>query len=413
MPKVAKRLNPAELKTLPDGEHCDGKGLYLRVTGMGGRSWIVKYQWKGKQEKIGIGSLADVGLSDARTKATRIRLQAKDGINPKAERDAPSASVRSSPTFLDYATVIITPKIAGMKPKSKAKWTRTVNVYCADLHAKQMHEITTDDIVAALMPRWLKNPQAMRNCRSHLQTIFGAAKANSLIPVNPAIWEDVKHFMPKQPRKGKVRGSHPAMDYIDVPAFMAKLRQKETFGAWCLETLILTGVRTTEALQMQWSQVDLDKAKWIIPGKEMKNGMEANIPLVETVIKRLRSIKELGVSDTYVFPGMKEGMPMSNNTMLKLLQEDLGRPDVTVHGFRTSFRSWGMNVTTHSREALEFCLHHIEGSEAERAYARGDMWDKRMNALRDWEAFCNNTTPVIPAEKEEPATPHLKLVQAA
>jgi integrase len=267
-----------------------------------------------------------------------------------------------------------------------------VNVYCADLHQKQVHEITVDDVAAVLAPRWIKNPQAMRNCRSHLQHIFGAAMVKGLRSrneMNPAQWDDnLKFLRSKQPRKGKVRGSHPAMEYAELPAFMAELRQKETLGAWCLETLILTSVRTTEALQMQWGQLNLAKAKWVIPDKAMKNGMEASIPLTDTVVARLKEIKALGLPGKYVFPGQKTGKPLSNNTMLKLLQKDLKRPDCTVHGFRTSFRSWGQNETTHRRECLEFCLHHIEGGEAEIAYKRGDMWAKRMAAMKDWETFC-------------------------
>jgi len=115
MSKVAKRLNPAGLKNLPEGEHCDGNGLYLRCTGMGGRSWIVKYQWERKQEKVGIGSLGDVSLSAARGAAAKIRVQAREGINPKAERSQPSASVRSSPLFKHFATEIVTAKVVGMK----------------------------------------------------------------------------------------------------------------------------------------------------------------------------------------------------------------------------------------------------------------------------------------------------------
>jgi Arm DNA-binding domain len=97
MARISQVLNPGELKSLGEGEHCDGGGLYLRVTGMGGRSWIVKYQWAKKQEKMGIGSLADVGLAEARKKAKKIREQARDGINPKLHREQVSASARSAP----------------------------------------------------------------------------------------------------------------------------------------------------------------------------------------------------------------------------------------------------------------------------------------------------------------------------
>jgi Arm DNA-binding domain len=107
MARITQGLNPAELDSLGEGEHCDGGGLYLRVTGMGGRSWIVKYQWAKKQEKMGIGSLVDVGLKDARKKAKAIRGEARNGINPKLQREQVSASACSAPLFKDFAKMIV------------------------------------------------------------------------------------------------------------------------------------------------------------------------------------------------------------------------------------------------------------------------------------------------------------------
>jgi integrase len=156
-----------------------------------------------------------------------------------------------------------------------------------------------------------------------------------------------------------------------------------------LEVCILTCVRTTEVVQMQWSQIDWKKGRWVIPGKVMKNELEADIPLTETVIAILHEIKEAGWDNKFVFPGLKAGTTCSNNTMLKLLKVDMARC-ATVHGFRSTFRTWGQNETSIEREVLEYCLHHIEGSEAELAYARGDCWEKRKAALKAWETFCNS-----------------------
>jgi integrase len=405
MPRMINALNPGELATLPEGEHCDGGGLYLCATGHGGRSWIVKYQWQGKTAKMGLGALADVGLAAARAKARKIREKVREGINPKLDREQVSAPARSGPTFLEYATAFCKEHARNLKnQKSVEKWERSVNTYCADLHAKRLNEITRNDVIAVLGPRWIKNPQAMKDCRQHLQAILAAANRSG---DNPAAWEDLRHIPPfkNTGKGGKAKKNHPSMDYADLPGFMVELRAKETIGAWMLEVLILTGVRTTEAIQMQWDQIDFAKAKWIIPGKAMKNDLEASIPLTDTVIARLRSIKELGLGGKFVFPGQKAGTMMSNNTMLKLLQQDLEQPDVTVHGFRSSFRSWGQDKTEHSHECLEFCLHHITGDEAAKAYKRGDMWTKRATAMKDWETFLKAPS--------EPAQPQLRLVSAA
>ena len=391
------RLNPAELQTLPEGEHCDGRGLYLRVTGMGGRSWIVKYQWAKKQEKIGIGSLVDVGLAKARKKANAIREQARS-INPKLQREQVSASARSAPLFKDFAGMILEQKIVeGLKgEKGKAKARRCINVYAKPLHNTPINQITVDDIVNVLLPMWRTKPSAARETRRHLQTVFGAAKAKGDIDrnaVNPATWDDnLKHLLPKQP-KGGVRGKHKSLPYDEMPAFMVELRARaqSAQSAKMLEVCILTCVRTIEVVQMQWAQIDWRKGRWVIPGKIMKNELEADIPLTDGVIAVLREIKEASWDNKYVFPGLKAGTTCSNNTMLKLLKVDMER-SATVHGFRSTFRTWGQNETAIEREVLEYCLHHIEGGAAELADARGDVWEKRKAALQAWETFCNSKT---------------------
>jgi integrase len=358
-----------------------------------------------KQEKMGIGSLADVSLKEARKKAKAIRDQARDAINPKLHRAQVSASARSAPLFKDFATMICDQVVTGLKSeKSKAKWRRCIDVYSKNLHRMPIDQIGVDDVVNVLLPIWRSKPVAARETRSRLQHVFGAAKAMKHIDrnaVNPATWDDnLKHLLPQQPKPGSLRGKHKSLSYDELPDFMVDLRALTAQSAKMLEVCILTCVRTTEIIQMQWAQIDWKKGRWVIPGKAMKNGLEADIPLSDTVIAILREIKEAGWSDKYVFPGLKAGATCSNNTMLKLLKVDMER-NATVHGFRSTFRTWGQNETSIEREVLEYCLHHIEGGEAELAYARGDCWEKRKAALKAWETFCNSKTK---------ATSGLKLV---
>jgi integrase len=357
---------------------------------------------------MGVGSLHDVSLAEARVQAENIRKQARSGINPKVHREQQvSASARSAPLFEEFAAKILEDKIVeGLKgDKSKAKARRCIEVYSKPLHSKRLDQITVDDVLTVLRPIWRKKPIAARETRRHLQTVFGAAKALRHIPqnaINPATWDDnLKHLLPKQPKNGSLRGKHKSLPYDEMPGFMADLQTLTQQSAKMLEVCILTCTRTTEAIQMEWRQIDWKKGRWIIPGKAMKNELEADIPLTATVLAILREIKEQGWDDKYVFPGQKAGTTCSNNTMLKLLKVDMGR-NATVHGFRSTFRTWAQNETTHEREVLEYCLHHIEGETAELAYARGDVWQKRKAALEAWQAFCNS----------KPA-PKLKLVAAA
>jgi hypothetical protein len=199
-----------------------------------------------KQEKMGIGSLSDVGLAAARKKARVIRDQARGyGINPKLYREQVSASARSAPLFKDFATMICDQVVAGLKgEKSKAKWRRCIDVYSVPLHKLPIDQIGVDDIVSTLTPIWRSKPTAARETRAHLQHVFGAAKAMGHIDrskVNPAIWEDnLKHLLPRQPKTGSLRGKHKSLPYDEMPDFMADLRALTAQGAKMLEVCILT-----------------------------------------------------------------------------------------------------------------------------------------------------------------------------
>lgn len=398
MAREIEPLNPAQLKTLPKGEHCDGRGLYLNVSGIGGRSWIVKYQWAGKQTKMGLGSLTDVSLADARKKAKKARDQARSGINPRLLKQQSSEPDRKMPLFKDFATGICETVVEGLKgEKSKDKWRRSVNVYMAPLHKLPVDQIGVDELLGVLKPMWRTKPTAARETRAHLQYIFGAAKAEGHIDrdkLNPAAWDNnLKFLLPKQGSAGK-RGKNKSIPYAEMPDFMVQLRALTAQSAKMLEVCILTRARTNEIIQMQWDQIDWRKGRWVIPFKLMKNELEADIPLTETVIAILHKLKEEGWDEKHVFPGLKAGTRVSNNTMLKLLKVDMGRK-ATVHGFRSSFRTWGQDKTEIARDVLEYCLHHIEGEEAELAYARGDVWEKRKAALKEWETFCSTKTPKL------------------
>jgi integrase len=190
------------------------------------------------------------------------------------------------------------------------------------------------------------------------------------------------------------------MPYADVPAYIASLEDRGTMGALALAFTILTCVRSDEAYTARWSDIDCNKVWSVRSGEEMKNGLFARVPLSATAQAILRKAKLLADKNTlrgdqaFIFPGLQDGH-LSRNTMLKLLRET--HAGLTVHGFRSSFRTWGQEATSIERDTLEYCLHHVEGSRTEQAYMRGECLDKRRAALEAWAAFCLPAR--LPSEK--------------
>ena len=87
----------------------------------------------------------------------------------------------------------------------------------------------------------------------------------------------------------------------------------------------------------------------------------------------------------WAFPGNK-GKHLSNNATLVLLDR-MKHGDVTVHGFRSSFRNWSGEQTNYPREICELALAHVNNDETEAAYLRTDFFEKRCRLMRDWEQY--------------------------
>jgi integrase len=185
------------------------------------------------------------------------------------------------------------------------------------------------------------------------------------------------------------------MAYTEVPAFMARLREREAIAALALEFVILTAARSGEALNCGWKEIDIENAVWVIPGHRMKAGKDHRVPLCTRALQILSTLRATAASqDGYVFPGEKPGRPPSINVMPKLLAR-MG-VKATVHGFRSSFRDWASETTGFAHQTVEQALAHTIQNKAEAAYRRGDQLGKRRELMAAWQSFCESGGVVVP-----------------
>jgi integrase len=367
------------------GRHGDGGGLYLVVDKSGAKRWVFLYRREDRLREMGLGGLNAVTLARARELAAEARANLQAGIDPiEAKRAAPSAV----PNFGDEADAFI----EAMKPQFRnakhiAQWEMTLREYAAPLRKKPVNEITTADILEVLKPIWLERPETASRTRGRIERVLDAARAKGhRTGENPALWRG--HLDKLLPKRRKLsRGHHKAMPYADVPAFIGELRQREAIAARALEFTILTAARSGEVFGATWGEISSDAAVWTIPAKRMKAGREHRVPLPPRALEILREMAELGTDhDAYVFPGQKEGRPLSVMSMDMVLRR-MGT-DVTVHGFRSSFRDWCGEASSFPREIAEAALAHVVGDETERAYRRGDALEKRRKLMVAWANYC-------------------------
>lgn len=381
---LINRLSKVDLWALPPGRHEDGLGLSLLVSKQG-RSWTLRATGgDGKDVNRGIGGLRKIGLIEARKRRDTLLVLAAQ----TPDETVPSAPILvQMPTFLERAREVIPIQTASAKsPRAVYQWERSLIHFAKPLHDKPINAVTSADVAAVLAPIWIVKIPTARAARKHIAKVFSSAIADQLTDRNPAAFEDnLEHKLPKQKRR---RRHHAAMNYAEVPAYVAALEAEGSLSALALAFTILTCVRSAEAFTARWSDIDSNGVWHVRSGTEMKNGLFARVPLpgrARAILDKVKAFGKRGDGATYIFPGKEDGH-ISRNTMLKQLQTS--HPGLTVHGFRSSFRTWGAEATNLERDVLEYCLHHIEGSRTEQAYMRGECLDKRRDALEAWAAHC-------------------------
>lgn len=363
MPKTTNRLTAIKAQTVKKpGLHPDGAGLYLKI-GAGGssRSWVLRYMLKGRPRYLGLGSASHVTLAKARELANRARELSRQGVDPIDYRKEQQASARAANakamTFRQCGDALIAiHERAWKSAKHREQWRNTLrNVAYPKLGDMVVDEIDTEHVLAVLEPIWLTKPETASRLRGRIEMVLDWAKARGArTGDNPARWRGhLANLLPKTSKVAPVQ-HHAALPFNEVPAFLAEIRALGGLTALALELVILTAVRTNEALGARWSEFDLAQKLWVIPAARMKAGKEHRIPLSTRalgVVKELELIKR----SELVFPGLKSGRPLSNMAMLMLLRR-MKRTHLTVHGFRSSFRDWAAETTNFPNFVVEMAL---------------------------------------------------------
>ena len=384
MARTHNRLTARKVEALTKpGRYADGGGLYLSIRPNGGRNWTFLFSLHGKRHEHGFGSVRDVSLAEARERAAAARQRLAAGESPKqSRRTTGEASFAACAEHL----------IASLRPSWRSalhaqQWRDTLLKDSARLAPIPVDKITTEDVLGVLAPMWQTKRSTAERLRGRIERVLDAAKARGLRPeslANPARWRGhLDHILPKRQRVEPPH--HAALPFAEVPAFMCELRACGGVAARALEFVVLTAARSGEVLGARWPEFDLAAGVWTVPAARMKGGREHRVPLSRAALAILQPLHKSRVSEL-VFPG-RSGQ-LDRTTMRTLLGRRLNRPDVTPHGFRSSFRDWASETTTFPHEVCEQALAHTVGSAVERAYRRGDLFEKRRALMEAWGEFC-------------------------
>ena len=414
MARATDRLTALKVERAREpGMYPDGGGLYLRVTPQGTKNWVLRFMLDRRPRWMGLGPFPLYGLQEARAKALEARRKRHEGIDPidarRAERVRRRLEAAKAITFRQCAEAYINAHRAGWRNgKHAGQWGATLSNYAYPIiGALPVQAVDTALVLKVLEPIWATKPETASRLRGRLENVLDFAKVRGYrSDENPARWRG--HLAKLLPARSKVRQvqHHSALPYSELAAFLGALREQEGAAARALEFTILTAARTGESIGATWGEINWTDKVWIIQGARMKGRKGHRVPLCDRALAILREIRaaddgSMGDPQQFIFSSAKPGRPLSNMAYLMLLRR-MGRADLTVHGFRSSFRDWAAERTNFPSEVAEMALAHAVSNKVEAAYRRGDLFEKRRRLMQQWATFCTTASARDPQSTVTP-----------
>lgn len=384
MTRALNKLSAAFVKSAPTGKHSDGGGLWLHRRPDGGAQWVLRVTVHGRRREMGLGSLSDTPLKQARLEAEKWRALARDGTDPIKEREKQRRQqARNLHMLEDVARDCFEARKAELKGDGTAgRWFSPLELHVLPRLGKvPVAEIDQIDIRDTLKPIWHDKAATARKAMERLSVCLQHGAALGL---------DVDLQAPAKARAllgaQRHRVTHiPFLPWQDVPAFYASLDQ-DTVTNLALRLLILTiGTRSRPLRHLREDQIQGDI--WIVPADEMKgkpgSGADFRVPLSSqamAVIDKARAHER----DGFLFPSVRKGV-ISDATMSRLMERR--GMEARPHGFRSSFRTWCSEAAEAPWEIAEQCLAHSTGGKVERSYNRTDFLEQRRELMQRWANF--------------------------
>jgi integrase len=410
MGRTVKESNPVQVKNLRgDGLHFVGgvPGLALSIKG-NARYWLLRATVGGKRRDMGIGPYPAVSLADARQAAAEARAAIRAGLDPiaqrQAERSATAAAQARLLTFDEAAAAYIKAHRAGWRSdKHAAQWAATLDTYASPIIGElQVADVGTAHVRAILEPIWRDKTETATRVRGRIEAVIDWAVVAGHRPegLNPARWRGHLAKLLPAPRKVTPVEHHAALPVAAMYAFWKRLETAPGMGARALQFAILTAARSGEVRGATWGEINLAAKVWTVPAARMKAGREHRVPLSEAACQVLRQLGEKAIPhesrgttsarspspSALVFPSAADKeKPLSDMTLSAVLRRL--EVDAVPHGFRSTFRDWSAENTSHPRDVCEMALAHGVSNKTEAAYLRSELFDKRRLLMDDWARF--------------------------
>ena len=368
---------------------ADAQGLYLLVNPTGSKLWRIKYRIEGTERKLALGAYPEITLAEARAARDAARRQLAHAIDPNtAKRQARiEASIRAGNTFASVAEELIEKKgREGRAAATLEKQRWLLKLLGADLGKRPVADITPQELLHELKKHERRGRlETAKQLRAFAGQVFRYAAATARAERDPAqllqgalISPTVKHFAA----------------ITDTAQFGALLRAIDDYQGdpavmYALKLTPHVFQRPGEIRQMEWVEIDFNKAVWTIPEAKMKMRQPHVVPLSKQALALLREMRGLSGAGRYVFPSVRtKARPISDNTINAALRRmGYSKDQMTAHGFRTSASSLLNESGKWNPDAIERALAHMVPGIIRRIYNQSAYWAERVEMAHWWSEY--------------------------
>lgn len=357
----------------------------LIVSKVGSKRWEQRVTLYGKRVDLGLGNVDYTSLAKARELAFENKRLCKQGIDPrslnKTNANCPTYKEAAISTHSEHAHT-------WKNPKDRAAFLSTQERYIFPKFGHlPIDNVTSSHIRSALLETRNIAPTVASKLESRIRLVFKWSIAEGFRQDNPALSDSLA--LPKMIHSIT---HHKSLHYSKIAGCIKTVKGSKAANAtkWAIEFLIHTASRSGEVRGAVWEEFDFDQEipVWVIPAGRMKMTRVHRVPLTPRSVEILKEAKAASYGGEIVFEGMKQGRPMSDMTLSKLVKNH--GFDADVHGFRASFRTWVQEQTEYAPELGEIALAHSKSSSVEAAYARSDLFEKRYIMMKEWSSYISN-----------------------
>ena len=387
MPRAVKPLTAKQVsQTKPKSkayELSDGKGLMLRVSTTGSKTWLLKYYKPHSKSRtnLSLGSYPEITLAMAREKRKDAKVLLADGVDPRQHR------AEQTDTFKKVTEQWLVVKRTKVSDGFADDIWRSLERHVFP----ELGDMPLDKLTAPLVIDVLKPVEAngkldmLRRVCQRINEIMVFATNTGVIHHNPL--SGIKAAFPLPDKENL-----PTLKPEQLPELLKAIHTANVrvttrqLALWQLNTM----ARPSEASGAKWSEIDFEKALWAIPAERMKKKREHVVPLTEQTLEILESIKPISSDSEFIFPADRDKKKSANSQSVNMALKRMGfKGQLVAHGLR-SLASTILNNQGFDADIIESALAHKDKDETRATYNRATYLERRKVMMAWWSDHIDN-----------------------